>query len=179
MILGLSVVKVEETDVAVPSGPVAAIVKVYAVEGCSSSVVAQVPSGSTCPGTAVPLASTRVTAPKVPDEAFTVTGALGRTSAARSAGVTASTAGVVSGVGVVVGELCCAFDFGLPLAEPTERPWQAVSRTLSATRAAAQPWARWNLNDTDTTSTDSHIMASGRWFHRTPVRPATEEDAHA
>ena len=137
MTLGLSVVKVEETDVGVPSGPVAGIVKVYAVEGCSSWVVAQVPSGSTCPGTAAPLASTRVTTPKVPDDAFTVTGALGRTSAARSAGVTASTAGVVLGVGVVVGALCWELAFGLPLAEPTERPWQAVSRTLSATSAAA------------------------------------------
>src|SRR5665811_1745158 len=104
--LGLRVVNVDFVDVAVPSGPVAAMVNVYAVDGRSRSVAVQSPSGPACPGTVTPLASTSVTEPKVPDDALTVIGALGRTPVLRSAGDTSSTAGVVSGVGVVVGEAC-------------------------------------------------------------------------
>src|SRR5665811_2422131 len=89
--------------VARPSGPIAAMVKLYAVEGCSSSLVPQVPSGPVCPLTVSPWASTSVTRRNVPDDTLTVTGASGRTSTARSAGETSSTAAVVRWVEMAVG----------------------------------------------------------------------------
>src|SRR5664280_2331007 len=103
--LGFRVVKVDLVDVAMPSGPVAATVKVYTADGCSSSLVAQVPSGPACICTLSPLASTSDTARTVPEDARTVTAALGGTSTARSAGDTVSTAGVVPRLGVVVAEV--------------------------------------------------------------------------
>src|SRR5450631_223653 len=92
--LGFRVEKVDLVVVAVPSGPVAVRVKVYAAEGCSSSVLSQVPSGLPRPWTLAPVASTSVTARNVPEDARTVTAALGGTSTARSAGETWSTAAV-------------------------------------------------------------------------------------
>ena len=170
MTLGLRVVNVEMVEVAVPSSPVAATVRVYAVDGRRRSVAVQVPSESAFPGTVSPLASTRVTAPTVPEDALTVTGALGRTPAARSAGVISSTAGVGSGAGVVVvGAACPALAPGsFPVWPPAASTWQALSRTLSATSATATPWTRWNLIDVATTSTDSQVTASGRWFTAPP-----------
>jgi hypothetical protein len=105
---GVRVLKVQVVDVAIPSGPIAATVNRYEVPGCSSSLFAHVPSGPACPLTFPPVASTSVTAANVPDEALTVTGTLGRTSTARSAGQTLRTAGCVPSVGLVVGEACCA-----------------------------------------------------------------------
>ena len=75
---------------------------------------------------------------KVPVEALTVTGTLGRTPVARSTGETATTAGVVTGVGVVVGAVCLAPDPALRPAAPTATPSHAVSTMLSASSAATQ-----------------------------------------
>ena len=80
--MGCRVLKVDEVDDGIPSGPTAAMVRVYAVEGCNSLVAAHVPSGPTYPGTVPPLASTSVTARTVPEDALTLTGALGRTATA-------------------------------------------------------------------------------------------------
>jgi hypothetical protein len=79
MTFGFRVVKVDETDVDDPSGPVAAMDKVYAVDGFNSSVLAQMPSGPAFPATLPPRVSTSVTSFTVPEDALTVTGESGGT----------------------------------------------------------------------------------------------------
>jgi hypothetical protein len=79
MTFGFSVVKVDETGVDEPSGPVAAMDRVYAVDGCNSSLLAQTPSEPVFPVTLSPWVSTSVTLFKVPEDALTVTGESGET----------------------------------------------------------------------------------------------------
>jgi hypothetical protein len=102
--LGCRVLKVDETDVADPSGPLAAMESVYAVDGRNSSLLRQVPSSPAFPVTLTPWVSTSVTVLKEPDDTLTVTGVSGRTLIARSAGETSSTAGVASGVAMALEE---------------------------------------------------------------------------
>src|ERR1035437_8650504 len=106
-------------DVTMPSGPVAAMAKVYDVAGRNSSLAAQLPSEPACPWTVSPLESMSFTAPNVPEEARTVIGASSRTPTARLTGDTATTAGVFPLLGVVVGEAGCvlgpASAFGGPM----------------------------------------------------------------
>src|SRR5665647_641623 len=105
------------------------------VEGRNSCVLAvQVPSDPALPSTLLPLSSTSVTAPTVPKEAPTETGALGRTPVARSAGETSSTAGVF-GTAVGLAEVGTEPE---PLVEPTAAlPEHAPSRKLTAMNAVA------------------------------------------
>ncbi|QGN57577.1 hypothetical protein GKE56_06490 [Nostocoides sp. HKS02] len=89
----------------VPSGPVAFVVMVYAVLGASRPLEVQVPVASVAPLSCLPLASATTTWLRVPVEAFTVTGLLGSTSVALSAGVTLSSAGVGVTEGALEDEL--------------------------------------------------------------------------
>lgn len=164
MTLGSRVTKVDLVVDAVPSGPVAATVKVYVVEGFSRSLVPQAPSGPARPATLPPWASSRVTAPNVPDEALTVTGASGRTSLDRSAGDTTTTAGVVTGVGVVMGSVGFAPRPELSMVEPAEPeplPWQALSRTLSARKRTAKP--RLDEELADDLKVSNRLSGHGLW----------------
>jgi hypothetical protein len=122
------------------------------VEGRNSSVLAlQVPSDPALPSTLLPLSSTSVTAPTVPREARTVTGAFGRTPLARSAGETSSTAGVF---GTVV-ELAEVGTEPEPLVAPTAAlPEHAPSRKLTAMNAVATTWSRRNFKDFVTSAPD-------------------------
>src|SRR5450631_288694 len=121
MIFGFRVVKVDETDVASPSGPVAAMDRAYAVDGRSSSLLAQLPSGRVFPLTLTPWVSTSVTPFRLPDDALTVTAELSGTSVARSAGETLSTAGFVSRAAVVVDKARCELGAALLDSGPPPR----------------------------------------------------------
>jgi hypothetical protein len=132
------------------------------VDGRSSSLLVHVPSGPARPTTFFPLLVTRVTAPKVPDDTFTVTGTLGATLVAPSAGSTSSTAGVAVGAGEL-GERS--------FAESAETPWHALSMRQSATSAAdEQPHDR-DLADVALTS--YRLSGHVRWpmHHRTAMMP--------
>jgi hypothetical protein len=160
-----------------PSGPGDAMVIVYAVDGRSSSLVVQVPSGPVCPATPSPLALTSVTVPSVPEDAFTVTWTLGATPVARSAGKTSSTVGGVTGAGVGAAGICCEpLVVELPEAA-AEVPWQALSKTLRATSAAARPLPDRDPADGAFTSYRSQVKAAGRCSTEPPVRPVMLTDA--
>src|SRR5450759_4729637 len=138
------------------------MVIVYAGDGWSSSLGVQVPSGPVCPATPSPLALTSVTAPSVPEDAFTVTWTLGATPVARSAGKTSSTVGGVTGAGVGAAGICCEpLVVELPEAA-AEVPWQALSKTLRATSAAARPLPDRDPADGAFTSYRSQVKAAGR-----------------
>src|SRR5664279_1075929 len=121
------------------------MVKVYALDGYNSCVPpCQAPSGPVLPVTGVPRSSTSLTVRTVPEDALTVSGALGRTPVARFAGDTSRTAGVgVWGGRVTPGVVCSGpDDLPGPLWDPV--PAQAPSSRLTAISAVARTEPRRN-----------------------------------
>jgi hypothetical protein len=165
---GFRVAKVDLVVDLVPSGRRDAMVSVYAVDGRSSSLVVQVPSGPFCPATVSPVAPTSVTASNEPEDALTVTVTLGATSVARSAGKTSSTVGMVSVVGVGAADVHSGPWVPEPPEAAAEVPWQALSKTLTAISAATRPLpdhapvAFAAPVDGAVTSYRSQVMAAGR-----------------
>ena len=105
-----------------------------------------------------------------PEDAFTVTGTLGATPVARSAGKTSRTAGVDVGVGVGVGvaEICPAPGAAELVVPAGVMPWQALNTRLKTTRATAKPPPDRDL--TDGAFTSYRLSGNGHrpMLHRTP-----------
>src|SRR5450631_1667381 len=137
------------------------------MEGRNSSSVPQEPPALIFPSSLLPWASTSVMTRNVPEDALTVTGALGGTSTARLAGDTSSTAAVVPALVVVegVGEACCAvrvaggFGEPLPIEPAAALPKQASSRTATATDVTAR--TRPGLDFIDNVATFNRLPKHG------------------
>src|SRR6185503_4257839 len=98
--------------------------------------------------------------PRWPEDALTVTGAFGRTPVDRSAGNTASSAGV--GVGMDRVGPCAEGPGEEPaVGEPASLFWQALRMTLSTTSRAERPWPRRDLaNDLNLSN---RLSGHGLW----------------
>ena len=93
---------------------------------------------------------------------------VGRDTGGQISRKTSSTAGVDVGVGMAVAEICPGPFAAEPAVPAGAMPWQALSRRLKATRAAAQPPPDRDLADGAFTS--YRLSGHGRWpmLHRTP-----------
>src|SRR6185436_2827477 len=92
-----------------------------------------------------------------------------RTPVDRSAGDTSRTAGVLCGVGDVVGsdrELLTPAD-----PSPSTAPWQALSASSTAAKPStvAQPWPRWAL--AAVLNVSNRLSGQGLWPIALPHRP--------